>query len=646
MSGIDSAKAAAKEREYFRDAVRKNNQATEKRIENENIRNKEALNKQREIYIKDKNDLEKTYQENLEDIKTKTKEMVGNRSKKANENLERQIENFNRESQVKSKDFEQRLNDIKNSYGKAFDSERELYTQLKDADQKRYGKNIKDIQHKTDDVLRRNQEKMSDSVADLKDDFMRDTQKMARNQENQLKDISKSEFQKQSQLKDQLTTNLESTKRSHDAELASKQDYIDTRTSELQNNFQTHSTEMAQDFSDRMNNFAQSQRNQNLKSNRENQKLLNDLNVNHSKELRNQQAKYLKESSSGDVAKISEEQGKINSMSMYNNRVKHLQNQLIESDRKSNAELQKEQDIFAKTFKDERQGNAQLTEKKLNEAKADKTITMAQERVKNEKKTSNLEFQNRIDRENFNREIKFEKDAAKTRMKNMDENFKKTLSALEQKSRMDLDDLKNITQKDKDDFMRIMTENRNNEMYEMKREFGRVMDMTVEGYEKRLSTYQRENEYLKQTMDQKVQNMMDQANKSIETQKKLFDDITTANEREMQILNDQREHNHRTEMNKMMTSFQKKMDKMQLDNETKVKILTNDYENKLKELSSLRNKDNMMNEMSRAQELERIKDTFDKEKERIITQYQNQIIEMKKSHDSQVEDIKNFKKLS
>lgn len=645
MSGIDSTKLS-KERDYYRDVVRKNNRATEQKVEANNERNAQAMDKQRENFISDKSKLEKNYQKNLEDIKEKTKDLVGNRSKRANENLERQRENFTREAQVKSKDFDQRLNDIKSSYKKAFGSEKELNQQLSEADNKRYSKNVKDVLNKTDDALRSNQEKMSDSVADLKDDFMRDTQKLVRQQEEQMKDLSKSEFQKQSQLKDQLSTNLDNTKRAHNAELESKQDYMDTRVGDLQNNFQTHSKEMAEDFSGRMNNFAQTQRSENLKANRENQKLVNDLNVEHNKELRFERIKGTKDNGAGDISQLSEDQKRLNSTSMTNNRIKHLQTELIDSKRDGAIQADKQLENFSKTFKDERMGNATLTERKLNAERRDKALTLANERVKAEKNLGNREYQNKLDRENFKRELELDKNNADIRLKNVSDNFTKTIKALEEKNKMAVDDLTTVTKKDKDEFMKVMNENRNNELYELKREFSRVMDVTIEGYEKRLGTYQRENEYLKLTMDEKINALTNQAQKNAETQKKLYEDMMTANDRESQMLNDQRQHTNKTETNRIITGFQKKIDKMQIDNDTKLKNLTTDYENKLKELTSSRNRDNMIKDMAQVQEIERVKNNFEDEKNRIVSQYQNQITEMKRGQEAQLEEMRNFKKLS
>jgi len=72
MKGVDYSKTLSKEREYFQDTIRKNNQSTQKRIADNEERTEGALKNQRENFIEDKAELESSYQKNLEQLKEKT----------------------------------------------------------------------------------------------------------------------------------------------------------------------------------------------------------------------------------------------------------------------------------------------------------------------------------------------------------------------------------------------------------------------------------------------------------------------------------------------------------------------------------------------------------------------------------------------
>jgi hypothetical protein len=146
-------------------------------------------------------------------------------------------------------------------------------------------------------------------------------------------------------------------------------------------------------------------------------------------------------------------------------------------------------------------------------------------------------------------------------------------------------------------------------------------------------------------MDQKVGNIVDQMDKSLETERKLSNDKRIADTRSHQLLMDQRENHLKSQMNQMSNNYQRKMDNMQVENDRKLKLLTNDYENKLKLLASSNGKNIIEKDLNHATEVERMKLAHSEDKNRIVSQYQNQIDSAKKTHAEQMEQMKNFKNL-
>jgi hypothetical protein len=198
------------------------------------------------------------------------------------------------------------------------------------------------------------------------------------------------------------------------------------------------------------------------------------------------------------------------------------------------------------------------------------------------------------------------------------------MQVLEEKHRNDITDVTVTANIDKKEFQKELHERRNNELFDMKREFTKLLDTTVLEYENRLGNYQRENETLRLEMDQKVSNIVDQMDKALETERKLNTDKRTADLRSHQLLMDQRENGLKTQMNEMSTGYQRKMDNMQIESDTKLKLLTNEYENKLKQLASAKDKEMNTKDTAHASELERMKVAYAEEKGRLVSQYQNQ----------------------
>ena len=76
MSGIDPSKQLAREREYFRDTIRKDRQSSAKMVEENEARHKEIQKNQLNEFVEDKTELEKNFHGNIDNLKAKTQEAI------------------------------------------------------------------------------------------------------------------------------------------------------------------------------------------------------------------------------------------------------------------------------------------------------------------------------------------------------------------------------------------------------------------------------------------------------------------------------------------------------------------------------------------------------------------------------------------
>lgn len=285
-------------------------------------------------------------------------------------------------------------------------------------------------------------------------------------------------------------------------------------------------------------------------------------------------------------------------------------------------------------------------DRKLNEANANKIVTVSREREKAEKQVQNRDHQNRLDKAAYEQQLMLERNNANTRIDKLKENFNSSMLTLEEKHKGSLEDVTKTTNEDKSLFMKKMQENRSNEIFAMKREFNKMMDATVQDYEQRIATYQRDNEYLKMSMNQKVANIIDQTDKKLESQRTLFEDRRSSDVKSQQIMMDQRETQLKKNFSEMNITYQKKIDKMQLESDTKLKLITNDYESKLKELKAMTSKELAQKETTHQVELDRLKQTYEAEKTRVVSSYESQIQTMKQGHKDQMDQMASYKSLS
>lgn len=647
MKGVDYSKTLSKEREYFQDTIRKNNDSNEKRIAANNERNEEVVKKQSQNFIKDKADLESSYQNNLEILNEKTRSSLANNKDQSHEEREKEREAFTQESITKRKDFDQRLNDITNSYKKSFDSEKDINADMQSTAKKKYDRSIANTQSYSDKSLKNYREEMTGQGANLKDQYNRERQQLVRSHEDHATAIHKEGAHKRADLKDHLRTDFQKSKEVQAADFEQQKQYANDRMSTMQKKFEDRSQNMAKDYSLRSDNLVETQHKESVKINRENQNNLMDARRDFNKQLRLVDLdKKRRDNGSGEFSEVMDRQQGLRDATVNDARFNDLKDKMASKQRMYEDKYVSDQGKFNETLRTESAEATARLDRKLNESNADKIINISREREKAEVEVTNRENQNRIDRATFEQLMTVERNNSKERLTKLKENFNTSMKQLEEKHQASVGDVTITNNKDKAAFVKNMTETRNKEIFEIKREFTRLMDQTVQDYELRLNNYQRDNEYLKMTMDQKVQNITDLTAKQIDSQRTLFESRRAADIKDAQVLVDQKEHHWKSAANHTNIMFQKKLDKMQIEQDTKIKLLTNDYENKLKEIKATTTKELVQKDTSKQVELDRVKMAYQDEKDNLVAAYENQIQAIKAGHLDQMASLKDYKKLS
>lgn len=647
MKGVDYNKALSKEREYFQDTIKKTQDSANKRVAATDERAEGVIKKQRENFIEDKADLEGHYQKNLNALNEKTANSLDNSAHGFHAEREKERESFKQEANTKKKDFDQRLNDITSSYKKAFSSERDGHEELQKVNQEKYSRNVAGIREDTEGQLKRYQEKLAGSGANLKDQYSRERQQLVRNHEDNITDVHKQTGKKTAEMRDHLRADLLKSKQVQEADSAQFKSYTDDRMSSLQKKYEDRYQGIAQDYSQRSDMLVETQQAEAKKTNKENQDNLMDARRDYNKQLRLMELdKRRRDNGSGEFAEVMNRQQGIKDESINDNRFKTVKNQLAETQRAYQEKAVTDQTAFNEDLKIQSTDATSRLDRKLNEASADKIVTVSREREKSVEQVANRENQNRLDKQGYEQQLMLERNNANDRIAKVKQDFNKSMTKLEEQHKASLEDVTLVTNKDKADFVKRMEDNRTQEIFALKREFSKMMDSTVLDYEQRLSNYQRDNEYLKTTMDQKISNITEQASKQLDSQRALYEDRRSADIKNNQILVDQKEHTLKTDMNRMNLNFQKKIDKMQIDSDSKLKLLTNDYENKLKELRASTSKELAMKDANQQLELDRIKMAFQDEKTRTVQSYEGQIASIKKGHSDQMDSMKDYKRLS
>jgi hypothetical protein len=488
---------------------------------------------------------------------------------------------------------------------------------------------------------------MTGHGAGLKDQYNRERQQIVRSHEDQMTAAHKESSTKRAEMKDLLRSDFQKSKEIQAADFDQQKQYTNDRMTTMREKFENRNQTMAKDYSNRSDKLVETQQRDARKINKENQEHLTGARRDFNKQLRLIDLdKRRRDNGSGEFSEVMDRQQGLRDANTNDTRFRDLKDQMVNTQNVYHEKTVDDQAAFTESLKKETaEGTARL-DRKLNEANADKIINVSREREKAEVQVSNRENQNRLDKQAYEQQLIVQRNNADDRLTKLKENFNSSMMQLEEKHKFSVEDVTKVTNKDKAEFVKKINETRNTENGEIRREFTRLMDRTVQDYEVRIANYQRDNENLKITMDQKIQNITDVASKQLEVQRTLFESRHVADIKNSQELMDQKEHQWKTSTHQTNGNFQKKIDKMQIEGDTKLKLLTNDYENKLVELKALSSKELAQKDTDKQSELARVKSVYEDEKARLVSGYDSQIEAIKIGHRDQMEALKSFKKLS
>jgi hypothetical protein len=648
VNGVDYSKTMAKEREYFRDSSRKLQENTEQRIKNKDEITERKLDQQRDNFIRDKLDMEKTYHNNLSEFKEETQETQKERNQKFSKELSDERQKFAKESTESRKDFNDRLDQIRTSYKKSYDAEKNSHENITEINNQKYDKNVKSLQNNFEKKLEDYVENVSNieekRLADNKDER---TQLVRSHSEN----MTKTQNNATDNLNGVKKRNSVETKKlidTHTNESTEQKAYTQDRLKNIQNKMNAKVDALSSDYRDRNEKMVEEQQKrdirENLKQNEDIAKIKNE----HGFELRqiDLEKRRQNDNTSGSFLEFQKRQQGIKNQDKVDKKIQDIRDDYLENQRKYITKANSDQNAFNQDLKLQSREGSAFTRRKLDAAEFDKLMTVEHEREQADNTVHNVQNQRKLDRLAYETGINTEKSNAKNQITRLTETFNTTVKTLEDKHIADLQELSRITSNDKNDFIKAMQKRRSEEIYDMKRAFNNVMDATVQDYEQRLASYHRENEQLKITMDLKTQKMLDSTQKELNAQRNMFDERRDADLKSQKMMMDEREHVLRKNMNELISNYQKKIDKMQFENDTEMKFVSKDYDNRFSELKEFTRKELETKDNLTRLEINRLKEANENELTRVVNMYEAQIESIKNAHKEQINNITENKRIS
>lgn len=647
MKGVDYTKALARERENFQNTIQKDREYTSKRLSDEETRHAEMQKKQTETFLRDKSKLEKDYQANLESIQEKTTTLMDGEKDNFHKINRDELDRFTKQRENLRKEFDQKMSHISDSYEKARINDKEFNQTINNEKDARYQKNVSRLTKDKDDMISEYAKKFEGSGAESRDQMNLEKSQLTRAHQDQLKSIYQDEAGKRFQLKEGLQEDLERTKAAYAAERELNQDYVKTKVGKVSSNFNTRAEKMTEDYTKKNQEFLNKQKEQDYKTNKNHQGELAGIRSNYERQLRNIDLdKRRRDNGQGEFSEVIKRQQGLKDEGVYQDKINRLKDNLGDARKAYDDRSISEREQFRDTLQSQASEAVGRQEKKEKELTADKIVELARQKESASRTLKNQMASQQTERLRHEEHLMQERNQASGKIHKLKEVFNQSLLDLQDKNEKFITSLKASTNEERSDFINNTQKQRSEEILELRRNFSKLMDSTIGDYETRIKSMERENARLKQDLDLKVSMVMENADNQIRLQQELYNEKKLADLKSNQSMMDARDSSFKNKILQLSDSFQQKMDNLSQVNELKTKQMVNDYEAKLKVKDALMAKTIGDKQARHNAELKTLKATTEQEKAQLISQYENQMNQMKLSHKQQIDQLNEYNKMS
>ncbi len=539
------------------------------------------------------------------------------------------------------------MKDIKNNYNRAFKNQDETDSSIRETEKKRYTGNVKDLTQKQDKQLKKYQDDVSGAGSDIKESFKREKQQLLRNHEEVLTDNNRKHYDERESVKNRLSGELKKTKEIHQHEQNHLRDYTSDKIVKNEKYHSGKSEKMAEDYSDR---YAKDVKNQNiatLKTNRQYEESLDKVRreaQEHVRQSDNQTRR--RDNGEAEFSEAMSKNSEFNGKSIGENKIKNIKNALDDTRRTYEDKAASDATEYNVAMSSERAENQAFIDKRTNQLKADKFVTIGEERTDNQNRLDHQERQNLVKSKDYEKQVMQEKKSGDTRVQNLKENFQKSMTSIEDKLRANIEDVTRSANADKKEFMKVTSDRTMEQLADMKAEFNRQLDQTIQGYEFRLSGAEKKFDEYHMATEMKMESMAQQAEKELNYERTTGAERRNAEVRGLKSAIDEQEHKHRMEVNAMMVNYQKQISKVQSQSDLKLKLNSNDNETKLKEAQASKSRELAEKDNINRAEIERLKLNYSDEKTKTVADYEAKLQQLKDHHETQMQQLNEYKKLS
>ena len=626
------AKELAKAREDFQSTTKKLKESYDKNIRDLEENHDRSLDQTKKVNEERRDKLIEINQDQLNSISNKTNQTLERKQKEYLDSLRTERDQFDFDKKLMKENFQNSLGNIKDSYQKSFEQLKSTHErQEKEANQNfinaiqtnRYNtdKKIQELQKNTDDTIKQANQDATVQKRDLTKKFQKSLDEQ--NEANHQMMDEKTEYHNRK---------FADVVKSKDSEIKSLTDRYDYTTTKIKNDdkelfesikdrYEDHTRDLLKQFQNKYNRLED-----------ESSQKLAKQKTEHDKEVylvEREKDLYVDRNIKGEGADAQKAimkdhyERRLDNLkkSMTDQTVKY-QRDAIELDKNIQNELRSRELDNRKVFdKREDEFHNELTslERKTRENDDEMSNTFRT-------KLTNLE-------EDSNKKINFEKDIGKQKLENQRNDFAKTITKLSDINNKNIETLQNDSKLEKRDILERTKRELSQNISDVRDDFRRKHEKTVESYDKRLDVANSTVEKIKTESEEKIETIQRNAENRMKNEMQFGHEARMADRKEMQDQVQEMKRDYDLKFKALKRDFDLEMSRVKKENDVLLQRITKKSEEEKNQLIADNAKTTKKVSNDMRDEMMRITKNAKIEHDNLVDHYERRIQELKMNYD-------------
>jgi hypothetical protein len=647
MNGIDYNKSLSRERELHWKNMRDQQKAHKEEVENMQRTHEHVEESQRTAYNKDKLATEKSFHDRYDKIQESQKEALYEKNRDYVKATEQQKSDFHDSSRKTQHEFQNRMTSLRNEFDQNNDELKQTHKNIQGNLKKNYDSRVSSIRENADRDLKEYQQNALGSNEDNKLKSAIERKQLIDGFDKERNQLIKSEISKRNLLKERAIADIAEMRKNREEERLTNMRRQKEKFEKIVDDSNQKVDETQKKMGAEVNRMAKVQAEE-----------IKSQNKAFTERYKDQEQRYNKNVKDLELANRRNGIGKGSLQYEINQERKKIEAAQLENQKKL---LLDERNFVVKDTSEKLVEANEQFQNHLKKEKIDHATKMEEQKWRLTKSHSEEQIKDRLEREDLRQsydrnvshlkdvsheQLMNEKDLSKKRIESLKENFKKGLTKALNNSEKRYDQLKlNASIEQKEMSKRLNEQNSEQKAY-LRKVMGEKMDKLSLGYEQRILHLENQNKELRQHMEDSIATVMRNTQAEIERQQEAAKKATDNEVRTQKEISRQKINQLKQSIATIHSSYNGKMNEIRLQSQKKLKQANFKFDQMIqserKKYQEIIDQNNRFYEREKA----RVNSANDAEKQRLITQYENQIKKMQDVFQRKQVEIEHFNQLN